>query len=204
MAARSEPDQPLRVVDPSAVPRTAEGYREWWEENTGVPYGYCWCECGQRTRVYTYNDKKEGAVRGEPKRLLIGHALRLLHNALTVEEFREWWAKNTDVPYGYCWCGCGQKTSIVKVTQASKHYFEGEPYRYLVGHVRRPDPSEIEAYKREWLEKRPGIPYGYCWCGCGQKTSIATKTRTKLKWFKGEPKRWVRGHQNAVRPVSGS
>ncbi len=204
MAAYSEPNQQLGVVDPSTVPRTAEGYRRWWEENTHVPYGYCWCGCGERTTVARFGDTKRGVVGGEPRRFLKGHAAKRLHEVPTAEEFRQWWEENTDVPYGYCWCGCGDKTGISNVTNAGERYLKGEPFRYVRGHVHRADPGEVEAYKREWREARPEVPYGHCWCGCGQKTTIAERTRTKLKWFKGEPKRWVRGHQNAVHPVSSS
>ena len=157
MAARSEPDQRLRVVDPSAVPRRAEGYRQWWEENTDVPYGYCWCGCGERTTTARFGDTEWGVVRGEPRRFLMGHAAKLLHKVPTVEEYRQWWEENTDVPYGHCWCGCGQRTGISDVTNASEHYFKGEPFRYVRGHRHRAHPSEVEAYKREWREEQPDV-----------------------------------------------
>jgi len=38
------------------------------------------------------------------------------------------------------------------------------------------------------------IPYGYCHCGCGQKTKIAKKTRSKDGVFKGQPLRYINGH----------
>lgn len=40
------------------------------------------------------------------------------------------------------------------------------------------------------------IPYGYCQCGCGQKTKTATKTRKEAGWIKGEPLRFLSGHQS--------
>jgi len=40
------------------------------------------------------------------------------------------------------------------------------------------------------------IPYGYCHCGCGLKTNIAKETRLKQGWVKGEPLRFVFGHQH--------
>lgn len=39
------------------------------------------------------------------------------------------------------------------------------------------------------------IPYGYCHCGCGEKANIADRTRPKQGLVKGEPRRFVRGHQ---------
>ncbi len=64
---------------------------------------------------------------------------------------------------------CGQKTGISNVTNGGEHYLKGEPLRYVRGHRHHADLSEIEAYKREWLEVRPEAPYGRCRCGCGQK-----------------------------------
>lgn len=45
---------------------------------------------------------------------------------------------NTDepsIPYGYCHCGCGQKTSISTRTDAEKGWVKGEPIRYVRGHT---------------------------------------------------------------------
>lgn len=39
------------------------------------------------------------------------------------------------------------------------------------------------------------IPYGYCHCGCGQKTKLATRTYQSRGWVKGEPRRFLQGHQ---------
>ncbi len=64
-------------------------------------------------------------------------------------------------------------------------------------------PRTAEGY-REWWEENTDVSYGHCWFDCGQQTTISTKTVRKHKWFTGKPKRWVRGRQNAVRPVSGS
>lgn len=38
----------------------------------------------------------------------------------------------SDVPYGYCWCGCGHKTQIA--TRSRRHITKGEPIRYINGH----------------------------------------------------------------------
>lgn len=44
------------------------------------------------------------------------------------------------------------------------------------------------------------IPYGDCQCGCGERTKIAPQTSTRLGWVRGEPIRFVNGHQARVRP----
>jgi hypothetical protein len=38
-------------------------------------------------------------------------------------------------PSGLCMCGCGQKTSIAKVTKPRRGFFRGEHVRYVVGHA---------------------------------------------------------------------
>lgn len=40
------------------------------------------------------------------------------------------------------------------------------------------------------------VPYGYCQCGCGEKTKVAAKSRTDRGYVRGEPIRYVRGHQH--------
>lgn len=42
------------------------------------------------------------------------------------------------------------------------------------------------------------IQPGYCQCGCGQKTPIATQNETKRGYVKGEPHRYVYGHNRGV------
>ena len=43
----------------------------------------------------------------------------------------------TDIPYGYCHCGCGQKTNIAKITNRKCGHEKGKPYTYLLGHAIR-------------------------------------------------------------------
>lgn len=39
-----------------------------------------------------------------------------------------------DVPFGYCHCGCGQKTKIATRTHRRYGWIKGVPFRYLFGH----------------------------------------------------------------------
>lgn len=39
-------------------------------------------------------------------------------------------------------------------------------------------------------------PYGYCQCGCGQKAPLAPHTLKSKGWRKGEPLRFVHGHNS--------
>lgn len=40
------------------------------------------------------------------------------------------------------------------------------------------------------------IPYGYCHCGCGQLAKIAKYDNTQWGWVKGEPRKYVKGHNS--------
>lgn len=40
---------------------------------------------------------------------------------------------------------------------------------------------------------------GYCHCGCGQKTPIAMRNRKDKGWIKGEPLKYVNGHNSKYR-----
>lgn len=47
------------------------------------------------------------------------------------------------IPYGYCHCGCGQKTNIARKSNAAMGHVKGEPYRYLAQHHRRKSPVDF-------------------------------------------------------------
>ena len=42
--------------------------------------------------------------------------------------------ESTSIPYGYCHCGCGQKTTIPAKTSTKLNRFKGVPMRYVRGH----------------------------------------------------------------------
>lgn len=43
------------------------------------------------------------------------------------------------------------------------------------------------------------IPYGCCGCGCGEKTRISARTHTCYGHVKGQPIKYIMGHQNKGR-----
>jgi hypothetical protein len=45
------------------------------------------------------------------------------------------------------------------------------------------------------------IQHGFCHCGCGQKTKIAQQSVAKYGWVKGEPRRFINGHQNIQQDI---
>jgi len=42
-----------------------------------------------------------------------------------------------NIPYGYCHCGCGQKTNLVKWSDANKGLRRGEPNKFVTHHQNR-------------------------------------------------------------------
>lgn len=58
-----------------------------------------------------------------------------------------------NIPYGYCHCGCGQKTEIIKHNDASKGWVKGEPRRYIHPHWLVP-PRTTEERFWEKVDKR--------------------------------------------------
>lgn len=51
----------------------------------------------------------------------------------------------TEIPYGYCHCGCGEKTRIAPRTTRRFGWVKGEPLHFIHGHQRRvPLRYEVE------------------------------------------------------------
>lgn len=90
-------------------------------------------------------------------------------------------AESTEIPYGFCRCGCGRTTRVATRNDPRDGSVKGEPVRYVSGHHRR-------------LRLAPPNPSGLCMCGCGQETSIAEYTNQRRGLVGGERKRYVNGH----------
>lgn len=90
-----------------------------------------------------------------------------------------------EIPYGYCQCGCGQKTNIIDKNHTRLGRKKGEYARYIRGHAGHDCPLI-----------QPPNPSGLCMCGCGQKTKIATQNDSKRGIAKGEHLQYIKGHQN--------
>ena len=52
-----------------------------------------------------------------------------------------------EVPFGYCHCGCGEKTKIAEANDPRYGTVKGQPFRFIARHHRRsaPFPYEIRA-----------------------------------------------------------
>lgn len=67
-----------------------------------------------------------------------------------------------DVPFGYCHCGCGNKTPLSTRTQARRGLVSGQPRQFLRGHCnRRPEPRP--GYR---IEDRGYKTPCWIWQGC--------------------------------------
>lgn len=98
--------------------RQREEYRQRWAENAPVPYGLCWCGCGEETLPTPENDKSRGWVRSEPRRYARNHHLRKAPTQYIVEDRGYdtpcwiWqWGKNSH-GYGRMWVGSEQRLCL--------------------------------------------------------------------------------------------
>jgi len=73
----------------------------------------------------------------------------------------------TEIPYGYCHCGCGQKTNLAHATNPRFWHVKGEPLRYLMNHDKRRYRTLEEAFLTYF---RPG-PFTECWEWAGSRTN---------------------------------
>ncbi|MFN8470544.1 MAG: HNH endonuclease signature motif containing protein [Caldilineaceae bacterium] len=88
-----------------------------------------------------------------------------------------------EIPYGYCQCGCGQKTWVATYTSRKAGWVKGQPVKYIGGHEKKhPIPNYIPN------------PTGLCMCGCGQPAPIARQSDARTGWIKGQPLRYITGH----------
>lgn len=52
------------------------------------------------------------------------------------------------------------------------------------------------------MKQQSEISYGFCHCGCGERTNLATQNQTKYGHIRGEPFRYIRGHNHRRSPVA--
>lgn len=111
-------------------PANLEDYAPWVATHGLVaPYGKCQCGCGEDAPIAPKSNRGYGYRGKHPKRFCRGHGKRI---TLQVAP----WVKEHGLvaPYGYCQCGCGQKTRIADKTELKKGVAKGQPFRYLPQH----------------------------------------------------------------------
>lgn len=48
------------------------------------------------------------------------------------------------------------------------------------------------------MPESTSIPLGYCQCGCGGKTRLARQSSSKYGWVRGQPLRFINGHNKRI------
>lgn len=78
-----------------------------------------------------------------------------------------------EIPYGYCHCGCGQRTNLARGTDVRRGWVKDQPLRYILGHrghMQRMAPQEafakyvvpsLPSACWEWQGPRGKQGYGY-------------------------------------------
>ncbi len=97
----------------------------------------------------------------------------------------------TSIPYGYCHCGCGQKTNLYQTTHTNKGQFKGQPTLFILGHSTRlrPQPDQAELFWSKvaitaddnqcWIWQAGKVPNGYGKFNVRKKTKAAHR----LAWM---------------------
>lgn len=91
-----------------------------------------------------------------------------------------------DIPYGFCQCGCGQRTNIAHATYPPYGWVKGEPLRYVRGHSgrNRPKMSDDERRARRRAQSR-------AWAA-RNKTKIAASSARTYASIRRDPARYAR------------
>jgi len=88
-------------------------------------------------------------------------------------------------PYGYCHCGCGEKTTICAHTDKRHSVIKGEPLKYINGHNTCKTPRSSVEYIVDgstgcWEWQRSKTKEGY-----GTVSISGTKTTAHRHYYKG-------------------
>lgn len=59
------------------------------------------------------------------------------------------------IPYGYCHCGCGQKTNLIPKSLKNKGWIKGQPFKYIRYHYARLPKTHLKGTKRPQYKRRP-------------------------------------------------
>jgi len=91
--------------------------------------------------------------------------------------------------YGYCKCGCNQKTWLATKTSKKRGTVKGEHLQFIHGHH-----NKLQKKQEIHLVGEPHL----CDCGCGEYTKIAKKTDRGSGRIKGRPMKFIKGHSRRV------
>jgi hypothetical protein len=87
----------------------------------------CECGCGKPAAIASQTETKRGYAKGCPCRFAHGHRAKS-------PTIRNMVAPN---PSGFCFCGCGQRTTISTYNNLHSGYVKGQYKKYVWGHAIR-------------------------------------------------------------------
>lgn len=162
-----------------------------------IPYGHCHCGCGILTNISNRNDTLANKKKGKPMRFAPHHNGTLKREMELKLEGCVCGDQGCTIPFGLCHCGCGNEAPLASISSTDKEWIKGYPKKFKHGHT--------GGYK-QYVELEDGlcicrnpecsIPKGYCHCGCGNRTSIIKESSQANLLVKGEPHRFIYGHNN--------
>lgn len=87
------------------------------------------------------------------------------------------------IPYGYCQCGCGQKTNIFKSTHSKIGKFKGQPALFVSGHWARvrPKPDYVKLF---WQKVAITADDNKCWLWLASRTSTGYGQTSQMGYTK--------------------
>lgn len=120
----------------------------------------CECGCGEPAPIAKQTVKKQGWVKGWPKRFVRYHNINHLPHS----------EHGVNANGGYCECGCGHKTKVAAQTLRTQGYVKGEHLRFLKGHHLRKSATDYAVAPDTgcWIWQRTIIQsksdrYGQMW-----------------------------------------
>jgi hypothetical protein len=128
-----------------------------------VPYGYCHCGCGEKTRIAPYNHTRSGTVAGEPLRYISNHHRRKTVDEYYIEEDRGYktpcWIWTGTTRHGY-----GRIYREGRLQEAHRWYYEQAngpiPEGLQINHLCRV-PSCVNPDHLEPVTRAENVRRGY-------------------------------------------
>ena len=120
-------------------------------------YAACRCGCGQTPPLATRTYSSRGVVKGQPVLIVPGHQGRITGrlNTIRARQAVAYLADDTDrypCGYGFCSCGCGERTNLARRTTTATQEFVGQPQRFLPGHQAR---VRWRRYRQDQIMRQP-------------------------------------------------
>ena len=99
-----------------------------------IPFGLCHCGCGLKTNECPRNDNPRKWVKGQPQKFRKGHTDKDRQKTKLVSGKCICGQDDCTTPYGYCHCGCGQKTPLATQTAKENKRIQGEHTSFVEHH----------------------------------------------------------------------